>query len=905
MIKSLEKCFIRSLAAGLVALGVVSTASAADDKVNYEEHVKPIFRSKCFSCHNTNKKSADLDLSNYTAMMQGGGSGEVIEPGSADDSYLFMVMNHDTEPVMPPNADKLPDETLSIVRKWIDQGAPENSSSKVMLPKKPKVSLSVDVSAGARPEGLPPMPDVLNLEPVIHTSTTTAVSAIATSPWAKLVAVAGQKQVVLYHSETLAPLGVLPFPEGQARVLKFSRNGALLLAGGGQGAAQGLAVVWDIKSGKRVMEVGDELDEVLAADISADQTLVAVGGPQKIVRVYRTDTGELAYEITKHTDWIYSLEFSPDGVLLATGDRNGGLHVWEALTGREYLTLKDHKKAITALSFRIDGNVLASGSEDTTVKLWEMENGKAIKSWGAHGAGVLSMEFCRDGRVVSSGRDKVAKIWDQNGKQLRAFPALKDLAVQVSHCDEMDRVIAGDWTGEVRVWNAADGKHLGNLTTNPPLLAARLKDAQDKLTPLEPQLVAARAALEKSKAAKATHQQDLAATQKQLAESTKVAADSKAKLTAQQKQLANYQSQQKTLTAEILDLKKVVPELAAAAERTSTAAKMISDDKDLTLLVTKLQEKLKAKTERQTQAEAGLNKAKAEIATLTTSTQSLQKTLVAAQATVQSSTAKLKTLTASQKAVDENLAKVTASVNSLQEQVNVAKADVQRWTLYTALRDDLKVVAEVAEERDAVQLASLEAAAELHAMQTQVQQVQTQMKAADETIVTAQQQMVAMQKQIAASTATKTASLATAKKHEQALPMLQQAKQQAEAAAALLPEQPAMQQAVASIGQTITAQTTAIQAIQKTVSELDQKMAAAQQTITTAQATITETTAAKQAAEGKVSELTKQMAPLAAKSTEAEQQLAAVEQQLQKAQAAVEARREQIRPVIQVRQASK
>lgn len=903
MIRFFNKPVVRSLAASLLAFGVVNTASA-EDKVNFEDHVKPIFRAKCFSCHNTNKKTADLDLSNYTAMMQGGGSGEVIEPGSADDSYLFMVMNHDTEPVMPPKSDKLPEATLSIVRNWIDQGAPENSSSKVALPKKPKVSLSVDVSAGARPEGPPPLPDVLDLEPVVHTSATTAVSAIATSPWAKLVAVAGQKQVVLYHSETLAPLGVLPFPEGQARVLKFSRNGALLLAGGGQGASRGLAVVWDIKSGKRVMEVGDELDEVLAADISADQTLVAVGGPQKVVRVYRTDTGELAYEITKHTDWIYNLEFSPDGVLLATGDRSGGLHVWEALTGREYLTLKDHKKAITALSFRIDGNILASASEDTTVKLWEMENGKAVKSWAAHGGGVLSMEFCRDGRVVSSGRDKVAKLWDQNGKQLRAFPALKDLAVQVSHCDEMDRVIAGDWTGEVRVWNAADGKQLGNLTTNPPLLASRLKAAQDKFAPLQPQLTAARTAFDQANAAKVSHQQKLAEAQTQNTASQKTVTDTQALLAAQQKQLTGSQGQQKALTTEMQELTKVVPELTAAAERTATAAKMLADDQDLAVLVTKLQEKLNAKTARQKQVEAGLAKAKTEIAALTGSTAKLQQTIVAAQATFQSSAAIVKTLTANQKAIDEGLAGATAKVSTLQEQVNLATADVQRWTLYSALRVDLKAAAVVAEKRDTVQLASLEVAAELKEMQSAVQQVEQQMKAADESIASAKQQMEAMQKQIADATAAKTAALATAKKHEQAVPMLQQAKQQAAAAAALLPEQPEMKQAVTSIDQTIAAQAAAIQTIQKTVAELDQKVVTSQQTVKTAEAKTAEMTTAKNAAAQKVAELSTQIAPLQSKATETQQQLALVQQQLLEAQAAVEARRAQLRPVIPIRQAS-
>lgn len=903
MIRFFNKPVIRSLTASLLAVGMLN-ASSADDKVNFEDHVKPIFRAKCFSCHNTNKKTADLDLSNYTAMMQGGGSGEVIEPGSANDSYLFMVMNHDTEPVMPPKADRLPDATLSIVRNWIDQGAPENSSSKVSLPKKPKVSLSVDVSAGARPEGPTPVPDVLNLEPVIHTSATTAVSAIATSPWAKLVAVAGQKQVVLYHSETLVALGVLPFPEGQARVLKFSRNGALLLAGGGQGAARGLAVVWDIKTGKRVMEVGDELDEVLAADISADQTLVAVGGPHKVVRVYRTDTGELAYEITKHTDWIYNLEFSPDGVLLATGDRSGGLHVWEALTGREYLTLKDHKKAITALSFRIDGNILASASEDATVKLWEMEEGKAVKSWTAHGGGVLSMEFCRDGRVVSSGRDKVAKIWDQNGKQLRAFAALKDLAVQVSHCDEMDRVIAGDWTGEVRVWNAADGKHLGNLTTNPPLLASRLKTAQDTLAPLQPQLVAVHTAADQAKSAKTAHQQQLAAAASQKASSEKTTAASKASLTTQQKQLAGYRGQQKSLTTEMQDLQKVVPELSAATARTATAAKMISDDQDLAELVTKLQEKLNAKTARQKQVEAEMAKAKTEIAALTGSTAKLQQALVAAQATYQSSTATVKTLTANQKAVDEGLKTTTAKVATLQQQVNIATTDVQRWTLYTALRDDLKAAAAVAERRDTVQLASLEIAAELKEMQSAVQQVEQQVKAADESVTASKQQMKAMQQQIAEATAAKTAALAVSKKHEQTVPMLQQAKQQAAAAFALLPNQAEMKQTVISIDQTIAAQTAAIQKIQQTVVGLDQQVATSQQTLKTAEAKAAEMTTVKNMAAEKVAVLSKQVAPLQSKATEAEQQLAVVEQQLLKAEATVEARKAQLRPVIQMRQAS-
>ena len=111
----------------------------------------------------------------------------------------------------------------------------------------------------------------LLLEPVVSSSRAGAVTAMAASPWAPLVAVASQKQVVLYHADTLAIEGILPFPEGFPYVIKFSRNGKLLLVGGGVGAKMGKVVLYDVITGKRLTEVGDELDAVLAADLSPDQ----------------------------------------------------------------------------------------------------------------------------------------------------------------------------------------------------------------------------------------------------------------------------------------------------------------------------------------------------------------------------------------------------------------------------------------------------------------------------------------------------------------------------------------------------------------------------------------------------------------------------------------------------------
>jgi WD40 repeat protein len=461
-----------SLLALTICLLATHSAAAAD-KITYADHVQAIFREHCFTCHGQDTAKSDLALDSYGAVMRGGASGEVIEAGNVDGSRLWALVSHQEAPEMPPQQPKLADAKLAIIKQWIEGGALENAGATAKMKKKPTIDLAISAGSG-KPTGPVAMPDPAKVprRPVVVTSRASAVTAIASSPWAPLVAVAGQKQIVLYNSDTAELAGVLPFPEGVAQVLKFSRTGSLLLAGGGRGGKQGLVAVYDVTTGERVFTVGDELDTVLAADINNNHTLIALGGPRRVARVYSAADGALVYEVKKHTDWITAVEFSPDGVLLATGDRSGGLFVWEADTGREYQGLTGHTGGITDVSWRDDSNLLASSSEDGTVRLWEMQNGSQVKNWGAHGGGTLSVDFTHDGRLASAGRDKTAKVWDANGGQVRAFEAFSDLAMEVTFTHDGARVVAGDWTGEIRLWDVADGKLVAKLVSNPPELAA-------------------------------------------------------------------------------------------------------------------------------------------------------------------------------------------------------------------------------------------------------------------------------------------------------------------------------------------------------------------------------------------------------------------------------------------------
>lgn len=480
--------------------------SAEDKKkITYQDDILPLLREKCASCHNPDKKQGGLNVVNYTALMEGSSRGKIVEPGDPDQSSLYLLMAHQEQPFMPPKSPKLPDKDLMLVSNWIKGGALESSGSTANI-KKPKVDMSLKTAARGKPEGPPPMPgETLLLDPAIKTPRGNAITALAASPWAPVAAVASAKSIVLYHTDSYDVIGILPFPEGQVNVLKFSRNGSMLLAAGGRGGQSGKAVVFDIKTGNRVIEVGEETDAILAADISPDQSQIALGNSSKMVRIYSTKEGTVLYTLKKHTDWVTALEYSPDGVLLATGDRNGGLAVWEAGSGQEFIQIRGPQLAVSEVSWRPDGNVLAVSSEDTQIRLFEMENGSQIKAWGAHGGGALSVQYHHDGRILSTGRDRVTKVWDGNGALQKQTPATPDVALKTAWSHDGSKVFTGDWVGQVHAYTVADGKEIGFVVSNPPGLEQRLAEAMKKLeavkakqTQTATQLAAAQANMQKA-----------------------------------------------------------------------------------------------------------------------------------------------------------------------------------------------------------------------------------------------------------------------------------------------------------------------------------------------------------------------------------------------------------------------
>jgi hypothetical protein len=489
----------------------------AQQKTTYREQILPLVETHCAKCHNTDKKKGDLDLTTYNSVLKGGGSGQVVSAGNPDASKLYKAITHVEDPKMPPSRPKLPDSELSVFRKWIAEGLLEHSGSKAQAAS-PAMDIGLKSAPLGKPEGPPPMPKDFPLEPVAHTSRVKTITALAASPWAPLLAIGGTKQVLLFHFDSLEPLGILPFPAGEPVVLRFSRNGNLLLAGGGVGAKSGQAVVWEVATGKVAGKYGRELDTVQAVDLSPDQTQLALGGPDKLVKLYSCKTTELTSKLKKHTDWITAVAVSPAGDLLASGDRNGGITLWDAANAQEVLSLTGHKAGVTALCWRDDGKILASASEDGAITWWEPGEGKAVKTWSAHPGGALWIDYAHDGRLVSCGRDNQVAMWKADGSKERPLEFSGELPLRVVFSHDGKRVAGGDFAGRVLIWDAASGKQVGELDPNPLPLKDQIATLSTNLPGLEKHATETQATAKAAEAAWLKAQTNATSAQQKLAE---------------------------------------------------------------------------------------------------------------------------------------------------------------------------------------------------------------------------------------------------------------------------------------------------------------------------------------------------------------------------------------------------
>ena len=102
-------------------------ALVKEAEVLFAVEVYPLLQNKCFGCHGGDGKEirGEYDLTTLEGMLTGGESGDAsIVPGRPDKSPLVQAILWNGSEMPPKENDRLTDDEVAVVKKWILAGAP-------------------------------------------------------------------------------------------------------------------------------------------------------------------------------------------------------------------------------------------------------------------------------------------------------------------------------------------------------------------------------------------------------------------------------------------------------------------------------------------------------------------------------------------------------------------------------------------------------------------------------------------------------------------------------------------------------------------------------------------------------------------------------------------------------------
>src|SRR5580704_6429246 len=262
-----------------VALGL------AQEPVSFHKQLRPILARQCIGCHQGAAKQSDLSLETVKDIQTGGKKGAAFTPGAPEKSILISYLTGETKPQMPFGGKPLPDDQIELFRRWIREGAKDDS------PAVPEVTLSTG-------------PTVYHQPPVI--------TAIAVSPDGKWLAVSGYREILLlkYGGDLVARL---PGLSDRIHSIVFTPDGATLAAVGGSPARFGEVQIWDVATRKQTHSVVVATDTLFGAALSPDGSKLVCGGADKAVRLFDVATGKLIRKMDHHEEWSFGAIFGVNG----------------------------------------------------------------------------------------------------------------------------------------------------------------------------------------------------------------------------------------------------------------------------------------------------------------------------------------------------------------------------------------------------------------------------------------------------------------------------------------------------------------------------------------------------------------------------------------------------------------
>ncbi len=415
----------------------ICTTSAASRNWLYERDIAPILRTYCAGCHNDADREGEFSVETFASLNKGGDKGVTLKPGDPESSLLVKLIEGRSKPSMPPKDEpRVPAAELALLRQWIADGAPGPQRDESLL--KNLVVPEVAVGRGvARPW-----------------------TAVEYSPDGKILALGTAGRVEFRNASGRRIQRVIDGIPGKVNALHFSADGATLVVAAGITGIDGVAELYSVATGQKLVRFEGHRDAVQDAELSPDGRWLATAGYDRSIRLWKVSDSSLVWSNSVHNGAVFDLAFDPSGTVLASASADQTVKLWRVRDGLRLDTLNQPQGDLNRVLFTPDGQHVLAGGADRRIHQWRFVSREApalnpvVTARFAHEAGIVSMALSHDGRYLVTGAiDRSLKQW--------RLPELQEVASWTGQSDVVgalamdrsgDRVLVARMDGSVEAF---------------------------------------------------------------------------------------------------------------------------------------------------------------------------------------------------------------------------------------------------------------------------------------------------------------------------------------------------------------------------------------------------------------------------------------------------------------------
>ncbi len=357
----------------------------ADNAVSFVTNVAPILQNQCVTCHDAELAEADYRLDTYQHLMRLGDGSPAVIGREPEKSKLLQVLIHEDETLrMPSESDPLPDSSINLIEKWIQQGAAFDGDSQ----DQPLSSLL--------PARKHPQPPTKYPAPI-------PLSALAFHPSQKQLLVGGYHEITIWNMKGELVSRITNQGERTYSIDPHPTLPRVLTASGTPGVI-GEVRIFDLSTGTldSVLTTTDEV--ILDARYSPDGKTIAVAMPDGSTRLIDCKTGTETLELRGHSDQVFSVAWHSDGKRLATASRDHTAKIFDCQSGESVATFTGHTKPVNEVAF-VNNDQAISVSDDGTAQLWNARDGRRVRELAKNKTPILALAMAPEKFAVSGALD--------------------------------------------------------------------------------------------------------------------------------------------------------------------------------------------------------------------------------------------------------------------------------------------------------------------------------------------------------------------------------------------------------------------------------------------------------------------------------------------------------------------